>query len=257
MKLAEKTAIITGGSHGMGRAMAEKFVSEGARVTITGRSQERLDEAREDIQAKTGQDVLTVAMDVRDAEGIQTMITKTKDTYGDIDILVNNAAGNFLCRSEDLSANGWQSVIDICLNGTWHCSQAVGQEMIAQGHGGVMLNMIATYAWTGAPYVVHSAAAKGGVLALTKSLAIEWGKYGIRMNCIAPGPIENTGGSERLFADEQAIEQIIKQNPLRTTGELTDISEAAAFLVSPESKYINGDCMTIDGGQWMNGQFFG
>ncbi|HEX7065675.1 MAG TPA: 2,4-dienoyl-CoA reductase [Bacillales bacterium] len=246
-----KTAIVTGGSNGMGKAMALRFAAEGANVVITGRNEERLHSAEQEIEKKTGVKVLTVQMDVRDPDGVSRMVEETKKQSGGIDILVNNAAGNFICPAEELSANGWKAVIDICLNGTWNCTQAVGKEMIAQGSGGVMLNMVATYAWTGAPGVVHSAAAKGGILAMTRSLAVEWGRYGIRVNAMAPGPIENTGGAERLFDSEKAIEQIARTNPLRRTGKVEEISEAAAFLVSDQSKYINGDCMTVDGGQWM------
>lgn len=256
MGLKGKTAIVTGGSNGMGKAMAQRFAHEGANVTITGRNEERLDSAKKEIASETGAEILTVPMDVRDRKGVQTMVDETKQHFGEIDILVNNAAGNFICKAEDLSENGWKSVIDICLNGTWNCSQALGKEMIAQGNGGVMLNMVATYAWTGAPFVVHSATAKGGILAMTKSLALEWGRHGIRVNAIAPGPIENTGGSEKLFASEDAVDQIVKSNPLGRVGKLDDISNAAAFLVSDQSSYMNGDCITVDGGQWMNGQHF-
>lgn len=247
MLLEGKTAVVTGGSNGMGKAMAARFATEGANVVITGRNEERLENAKKEI----GGNVLTVQMDVRDQEGVQRTVDETKKHFGQIDILVNNAAGNFICPAEDLSPNGWKAVIDICLNGTWHCTQAIGKEMIRQGTGGVMLNMVATYAWTGAPGVVHSATAKGGILAMTKSLAVEWGKYGIRVNAMAPGPIENTGGAERLFASEEAVKQIKKLNPLGQVGKLDDISEAAVFLVSDQSRYINGDCLTVDGGQWM------
>lgn len=254
MLLKGKTAIITGGSNGMGKAMAQRFAREGANVTITGRNEERLDLAKKEIESEAGATVHTVQMDVRDREGVQTMVEETKQYFGEIDILVNNAAGNFICPAVDMSENGWKSVIDICLNGTWNCTQAVGKEMIAQGNGGVMLNMVATYAWTGAQGVVHSAAAKGGILAMTKSLALEWGRFGIRLNAMAPGPIENTGGADKLFASKETVKQIVKANPLGRVGKLDDISDAAAFLVSDQSSFINGDCMTVDGGQWMNGQ---
>ncbi|WP_085520673.1 2,4-dienoyl-CoA reductase [Tuberibacillus sp. Marseille-P3662] len=251
MSLNGKTAIVTGGSNGMGKAMAMRFAKEGANVVITGRREDKLSEAKQAIEAEAGAEVLTVAMDVRNIESVNKMVEQAKECFGPIDILVNNAAGNFICPAKDLSPNGWQSVIDICLNGTWNCTQAVGKDMIEQQTGGVMLNMVATYAWTGAPGVVHSAAAKGGILALTKSLAVEWGGYGIRVNAMAPGPIENTGGSAKLFASEEAVKKIKDQNPLGQVGKLDDIADAAAFLVSNESRYINGDCMTIDGGQWL------
>ncbi|WP_425504022.1 2,4-dienoyl-CoA reductase [Salicibibacter cibarius] len=249
--LEEKTAIVTGGSNGMGKAMAERFASKGANIVITGRNEERLANAKSDIQSKTDAGVLTVQMDVRDRDDVQRTVDETKNAFGQIDVLVNNAAGNFISQAENLSENGWKAVIDICLNGTWNCSQLVGKEMIAQKTGGSMLNMIATYAWTGSAGVVHSAAAKGGILALTKSLAIEWGKYGIRVNAMAPGPIENTGGAEKLFASESQVKQIKRMNPLGEVGKLDDVADAAEFLVSSQSRYVNGDCMTVDGGQWI------
>ncbi|MEW9677121.1 2,4-dienoyl-CoA reductase [Lentibacillus sp. L22] len=251
MALKRKVAIITGGSNGMGKAMATRFAAEGANVVITGRKQERLDQAKKDIKNETGVEVLAVQMDVRNREDVQRTVDATKNTYGCIDVLVNNAAGNFICPAEDLSPNGWKAVIDICLNGTWNCTQIIGKEMIAQKTGGVMLNMVATYAWTGSPGVVHSASAKAGILAMTKSLAVEWGKYGIRINAMAPGPIEHTGGSEILFGSDDAVQRIKEKNPLGVVGTLTDVTEAATFLVSDQSRYINGDCLTIDGGQWM------
>ncbi|QQK78461.1 2,4-dienoyl-CoA reductase [Salicibibacter cibarius] len=249
--MEEKTAIVTGGSNGMGKAMAERFASKGANIVITGRNEERLANAKSDIQSKTDAGVLTVQMDVRDRDDVQRTVDETKNAFGQIDVLVNNAAGNFISQAENLSENGWKAVIDICLNGTWNCSQLVGKEMIAQKTGGSMLNMIATYAWTGSAGVVHSAAAKGGILALTKSLAIEWGKYGIRVNAMAPGPIENTGGAEKLFASESQVKQIKRMNPLGEVGKLDDVADAAEFLVSSQSRYVNGDCMTVDGGQWI------
>lgn len=251
MLLNGKTAIVTGGSNGMGKAMAARFAKEGANVTITGRNEERLANAKQEIEAETNGKVLTVQMDVRDLDGVEKMVEETKSQFGGMDILVNNAAGNFICPAVELSPNGWKAVIDICLNGTWNCTQAVGKEMIKRKTGGVMLNMIATYAWTGAPGVVHSATAKGGILAMTKSLAVEWGPLGIRVNAMAPGPIEGTGGADRLFASDEAVKRIKESNPLKTTGNLQDISDAAAFLVSDQSRYVNGDCMTVDGGQWM------
>lgn len=251
-----QVAIITGGSSGMGKAMATKFAEKGAFVTITGRNLERLEKAKKEIEQFDGQ-VLCVEMDVRDPEKVQFMVDKTKSTFGKIDHLVNNAAGNFLCPAEDLTVNGWNSVIDIVLNGTWYCSQAVGKEWIKQGQKGNMINIIATYAWLAGAGVIHSACAKAGVLAMTRTLAIEWGsKYGIRVNAIAPGPIENTGGAERLFMNEAAYQSTLKSVPLNRLGRPDEIAGLAAFLLSEEASYINGDCITMDGGQWLNRQPF-
>lgn len=231
----------------MGKAMAKRFVDEGANVVITGRNKERLAAAMEEMSGNA----FAVQMDVRNLDDVNRTMSETKERYGKIDVLVNNAAGNFICPAEELTPNGWKAVIDICLNGTWHCTQVAGKEMISQGTGGTILNMVATYAWTGAPGVVHSAAAKGGILAMTRSLAIEWGKYGIRVNAMAPGPIEHTGGAEKLFASKEAVEKIVSTNPLGKVGQLEDISEAAVYLISDQSRYVNGDCLTVDGGQWM------
>lgn len=170
-----------------------------------------------------------------------------------IDGLVNNAAGNFLCAAEDLSINGWNSVIDIVLNGTFYCSQAVGKEWIKSGHKGRILNIVATYSWTAGAGVIHSASAKAGVLAMTRTLAVEWGsKYGITVNAIAPGPIDNTGGAKKLSLSEEAKQQTLDSVPLGRMGQPEEIAGLARFLFSKEAEYINGDCITMDGGQWLN-----
>lgn len=182
-----KVMMVTGGSSGMGKAMAQKFAEAGAKVVITGRSLERLEAAKEEIEQYEGQ-ILCIDMDVRDPERVQYTVDKTVEMFGKIDGLVNNAAGNFLCAAEDLSYNGWHSVIDIVLNGTWHCTQAVGKEWIKNGQRGRIINMVATYAWRAGIGVIHSASAKAGVLSMTRTLAVEWGsKYGINVNAIAPG----------------------------------------------------------------------
>lgn len=254
--MEKKTVIVTGGSNGMGKAMAKKFASQGAYVTISGRDEERLLQAKKEIETFEGQ-VLPVVMDVRDPEKVQHMVDVTKETFGQIDYLVNNAAGNFLVRAEELSENGWKAVIDIVLNGTWYCTQAVGKEWIANKQQGSITNIIATYAWTAGPGVVHSASAKAGVLAMTRTLAVEWGsQYGIRLNAIAPGPIEDTGGAERLIMNEAAHKKVINSIPARRFGKVEEVAGLASFLFSEEAKYINGDCITIDGGQWLNSASF-
>lgn len=177
--MKNKVVIVTGGSSGMGKAMAKNFAQEGAKVVITGRSMERLQAAQEELEQVEGQ-VLCVEMDVRDPDKVQYTIEETKKRFGEIDFLVNNAAGNFMCAAEDLSINGWNSVVDIVLNGSWYCSQAVGKEWIKTGKKGRILNIVTTYSWTGGAGVIHSASAKAGVLAMTRTLAVEWGtKYGI------------------------------------------------------------------------------
>ncbi|WP_047151404.1 2,4-dienoyl-CoA reductase [Aneurinibacillus tyrosinisolvens] len=254
--MKEKVVIITGGSSGMGKAMAKRFAAEGAFVVITGRTLERMEETKKEIEQFDGQ-VLCVQMDVRNPEMVQHMVDETKKTFGKIDHLVNNAAGNFLCAAEDLSINGWNSVINIVLNGTWYCTQAVGKEWIANGQRGSILNMVATYAWLAGEHVVHSASAKAGVLTMTRTLAVEWGKkYGIRVNAIAPGPIENTGGADRLWESEEAYNRTLNSVPLKRLGTPEEIAGLAYYLLSPEAEYINGECITMDGGQWINRQPF-
>lgn len=251
-----KTIIVTGGSRGMGKAIAKRMCEEGAFVVISGRDEEKLLQAKNEIECFNGQ-VLTVAMDVRNREQVQNLMNQTLDTFGRIDHLVNNAAGNFVVPAEKLTHNGWHAVIDIVLNGTWYCTQEVGTRWIERGEKGSILNIVATYAWTGAAGVVHSAAAKAGVLAMTKTLAAEWGsRYGIRVNCIAPGAIERTGGAEKLIANEAMLQEIEKMIPLKRLGKPEEIAGLAKFLLSEEAEYINGECITMDGGLWHSGMRF-
>jgi len=250
--LKDKVVIVTGGSSGMGLYMAKRFAQEGAKVVITGRSLERLEEAKKQIQVSEGQ-VLTVQMDVREIEHVTRMVEEADKAFGRIDFLVNNAAGNFICPAEKLSANGWNSVINIVLNGTFYCSSEVGKYWIEKGIKGSMINMVATYAWNAGAGVIHSAAAKAGVLSMTRTLAVEWGrKYGIRVNAIAPGPIERTGGADRLWESEEAAKRTLQSVPLGRLGTPEEIADLAYFLFSDNAGYINGDCITMDGGQWLN-----
>lgn len=240
----------------MGLGMAKLFVEKGANVVITGRDKEKLEKAKAEIDS-TNKQVLCVQMDVRNPEDAARMVKEAKDAFGKIDHLVNNAAGNFIVDAEDLTVNGWNAVINIVLNGTFYCSHAVGKDWIENGQKGTMLNMLATYAWGAAPGVVHSASAKGGVLAMTRTLAVEWGaKYGIRVNAIAPGPIENTGGADRLFGSDKAEERTRESVPLKRLGTSEEVAKLAAFLLSEDASYINGECVTIDGGQSFNRKTF-
>lgn len=245
----KKVIIVTGGSNGMGKYMAKKFGQDGANVIITGRDLEKLNAAKEEI----GENAYTFQMDVREIETIEALILYADKTFGKIDGLVNNAAGNFIVQAEDLSPNGWKSVIDIVLNGTFYCSSAVMNYWKEKGQKGAILNMLATYAWDAGPGVVHSAAAKAGVMSLTRTLAVEWGrKYGVRVNGIAPGPIERTGGAEKLFQSEKAAQRTIQSVPLGRVGKPEEIAELAAFIMSDKASYMNGEIVTLDGGQWLN-----
>lgn len=250
--LKEKTIIITGGSSGMGLFMAKQFVAEGANVVITGRDLERLEKAKAFI-SEAGDTIATFQMDVRQPEHAEAMVKFTVDTFGRVDSLVNNAAGNFIVQAEKLSPNGWKAVIDIVLNGTFFCTSAVGKYWIENGIKGSILNMVATYAWGAGAGVVHSAAAKAGVLSLTRTLAVEWGgQYGIRVNAIAPGPIERTGGADKLFQSEEAVKRTIQAVPLKRIGQPEEIADLATFMLSDKATYMNGECVTLDGGQWLN-----
>ncbi|WP_144509443.1 2,4-dienoyl-CoA reductase [Bacillus sp. FJAT-22090] len=250
--LKEKTIIVTGGSSGMGKHMAMKFVSEGANVVITGRDLEKLEIAKKEVEAY-GNTISIFQMDVRNPEHVQAMVDFTDKTYGQIDGLVNNAAGNFIVETEKLSPNGWKAVIDIVLNGSFYCSNAVGNYWINKGEKGAILNMLATYAWGAGAKIAHSAAAKAGVMSLTRTLAVEWGsKYGIRVNAIAPGPIERTGGAGKLWESEEAAQRTLKSVPLGRLGTPEEIAELATFILSEKASYMNGEIVTLDGGQWLN-----
>jgi len=250
--LENETFIITGGSSGMGLAMAKQFVSEGVNVVITGRDIERLQNAKSEILA-FGTTVETFQMDVREVDHAKAMVQFAVEKFGKIDGLVNNAAGNFIVPAEKLSPNGWKAVIDIVLNGTFYCTSEVGKYWIDNGIKGKILNMIATYAWGAGAGVVHSAAAKAGVLSLTRTLAVEWGtKYGIRVNAIAPGPIERTGGAGKLWESEEQAKRTLNSVPLKRLGTPEEIANLATFIMSEKASYMNGECVTLDGGQWLN-----
>jgi NAD(P)-dependent dehydrogenase (short-subunit alcohol dehydrogenase family) len=258
--LPEKTfegrkGIITGGATGIGFAVAREVARLGGQVIICSRKEEKLAPAVEQIRSETGRaDAAHYhVLDVRDAEAVEAMAAKVESDHGSIDFLMNNAAGNFVVPADQLTVNGWNSVIGIVLNGTFYCSSAVGKRMIAAQKGGVMLNVIANYAWTGGPGVIHSASAKAGVLALTRTLAVEWARHKIRVNAIAPGPVDTPGAAERLFPDPMIMEGIRKTIPLRRFANLEEIAQAASYMLSDYSSYMTGENFVIDGGQWLSG----
>ena len=250
-----RVGIITGGGTGIGFGYARELARLGATVILASRSEEHLAPAVETLRSETGRaDAAHFhAVDVRDSDAVEAMAAKVESDHGKIDFLINNAAGNFIAPTEALSANGWNSVIGIVLNGTFYCTSAVGKRMIAKKNGGAILNTIANYAWTGAPGVVHSASAKAGVLAMTRTLAVEWARYKIRVNAIAPGPVYTEGASKRLFPDPMIEEGIRRTIPLRRFASLEEIANAAAYLLSDYASYVTGENFVIDGGQWLSG----
>jgi len=250
--LKGKSIIITGGGTGLGKSMATRFAELGADLVITSRRQNVIDETAERLRQYGGK-VLAVACDVRDPDQVQNMVDHTVNEFGKIDILLNNAAGNFISPTEDLSPNAFKTVVDIVLNGTFNCTQAAGKVM-RKNKGGVILNIVTTYAWTGSGYVVPSACAKAGVLAMTRSLAVEWAKYGIRTVAIAPGPFPTEGAWSRLAPPGLGIKKkMINRIPLKRVGEHHELANLASYLVSDQAGYINGEVVTIDGGEWLQG----
>jgi NAD(P)-dependent dehydrogenase (short-subunit alcohol dehydrogenase family) len=251
--LKDKVVLITGGGTGLGRSMGTRFLELGAKLAMASRHLDVLEQAASEMSQATGGQVFPLACDVRDPEQVERMIEGVWSHYGTIDVLVNNAAGNFASPTERLSYRAVDSVLGIVLHGTFYCTLALGKKWIEAKRGGVMLNLLATYAWTGSGYVVPSAAAKAGVMALTQSLAVEWAKYGIRMNGIAPGPFPTPGAWERLVPIPELAEQMIQRNPMKRVGDHTELANLAAFLISDYSSYINGDVIVIDGGEWLYG----
>ena len=257
--LKDKVIIITGGGSGLGRSMGERFLELGAKLAITSRNAEKLSTAASEMMAAKGGEVFTVPCDVRDPEAVDQMIEAVWGHFGTVDILVNNAAGNFISPTEKLSHRAVDAVLGIVLHGTFYCTLALGKKWIEAGRGGQCLNIVTTYAWSGSGFVVPSAAAKAGVLAMTRSLAVEWARYGIRMNAIAPGPFPTQGAWERLAPTPELAEQALNRVPLRRVGEHIELANLAAYMLADEASYINGECITIDGGEWLYGagQFSG
>lgn len=252
--LKGKTIVVTGGGTGLGKAMGTYFLKLGANLVITSRKLEVIQKTADQMMAETGGQVLAVACDVRDYEQVENVLTQTIEKFGKVDGLVNNAAGNFISPTERLSANAFSSIIDIVLKGSVNCTLAFGKHWIAAKQQASVLNIVTTYAFTGSAYVVPSACAKGGVLALTRSLAVEWGKYGIRTNAIAPGPFPTKGAWDRLLPGDLAEKFDFKKRvPLKRVGENQELANLAAFLISDFSAYINGEVITIDGGEWLQG----
>src|SRR5690554_1646909 len=253
--LEDKVIVVTGGGSGLGKSMTKYFLELGAKVAITSRDLEKLQNTAQELEAETGGKCLAVQCDVRHYDQVEAMLRQVLDAFGKVDILLNNAAGNFVSPTERLSANAFDTIIDIVLKGTKNCTLAFGKHWInTKQQNTNILNIVTTYAWTGSAYVVPSATAKAGVLAMTRSLAVEWAKYGIRTNAIAPGPFPTKGAWDRLLpGDLKEKFDLAKKVPLKRVGDHQELANLAAYLVSDFSAYINGEVVVIDGGEWMKG----
>ena len=252
--LKNRVIFLTGGGTGLGRSMALHFSGLGARLFIVGRRVEPLKETCAAIQSAGGAAAFATC-DVRDYAAVEAAATAADQQFGHVDTVVNNAAGNFMARTEKLSANAFNTVVSIVLNGTFNCTQAFAKRWITQKTGGNVLNITTTYAAanSGSGFVVPSACAKAGVLAMTTSLAVEWSKYRIRLNAIAPGPFPTEGAWSRLMASKQFEDHAREKNPMKRFGKHEELANLAAFLLSDMAQYINGECVVIDGGQWLRG----
>ena len=254
--LKDQVAVITGGGTGIGLAIATRLGALGARIAIASRDSAHLETGCAALR-EAGIDPLAIQLDVRKTEQVDEMVERTVKHFGSLDILVNNAAGNFICRAEDLSPNGWNSVIGIVLNGAFYCSRAVGRYMIGRKRGGSIVSILANYIWTGSPGTIHSAAAKAGVMSMTQTLAVEWAPHGIRVNAVAPGPIESAGAARQLWSTAEAVDRITNMVPLQRWGTPGEVADAVAFLAAPQSGFITGEILTIDGGARLNSGTFG
>ena len=253
--LKGKVIVVTGGGSGLGKAMTKYFLELGAQVAITSRDLEKLKNTAQELESKTGGTCLPIQCDVRHYEEVENMLQEVLKAFGKVDVLLNNAAGNFISPTERLSANAFDTVIDIVLKGTKNCTLAFGKHWIdTKQKSSTVLNIVTTYAWTGSAYVVPSATAKAGVLAMTRSLAVEWAKYGIRTNAIAPGPFPTKGAWDRLLPGDLAEKfDMAKKVPVQRVGDHQELANLAAYLVSDFSAYINGEVVVIDGGEWLKG----
>lgn len=255
--LKGQTVFITGGGTGLGRSMALRFAELGAKIFLTARREDPLQEACDEIKKLGAEAAYFPGCDVRNFEAVEEAVAKAHEAFGSVNVLVNNSAGNFVSPTERLSANAFNAVIGIVLNGTFHCTLALGRRWIENKQPGTVLNILATYVWTGSGFVVPSACAKSGVLALTRSLAVEWARYNIRHVAIAPGPFPTEGAWSRIVPSDKFDKIHKERHPMKRYGEHIELTNLASYLISPQAAYVNGECVTIDGGQWMRagGQF--
>lgn len=250
--LKNKTIVITGGGTGLGRSIGKYCLELGANLVITSRKKEVIEKTAAELMQETGGSVLAVPADVRKYEEIENVLKEAEKRFGQIHAVLNNAAGNFISPTERLSHRAFDIIVDIVLKGTYYTTLAAGKNWISKKQPGIFLNIVTTYAWTGSGYVVPSACSKAGVLALTRSLAVEWAKYNIRSNAIAPGPFPTEGAWSRLLPGDLVKKfDPAERVPLKRVGEHQELANLAAYLLSDYSAYVNGEVITIDGGEWL------
>lgn len=257
-----RNVLVTGGGTGLGKAAALRFAREGMRVAVCGRRAEVLEAAAAEIRAAGAADVKALPCDVRHDDQVMAMAEAIHADWGALDVLVNNAAGNFPCKAERLPTKGWRAVIEIVLNGTFYCSRSFGRRMIAahreDGKGRSILNVVADYAWGAGPGVVHSASAKAGVLAMSRTLAVEWAPHGIRVNAVSPGPFRSDGSDRNLWGDAAMAEEVRRSIPIPRFATAEEVAESIAFLCDEtKAPYITGACLPVDGGHWLVGTRLG
>lgn len=245
-----RVAIVTGGGSGLGRAMALEFARLGAAVVVAGRRPDPLAETVALVEERGGR-AHAQPTDVRAPDEVDALLAVAVERFDRVDVLVNNAAGNFVARAEDLSPNGWRAVVGIVLDGGFLCSRAAGRQMIEQGEGGAILSVLASYAWTGGPGTAHSASAKAGLLAMTRTLAVEWASHGIRVNCVTPGPTDTEGAGAALWPTEEDRARVAATVPLGRLATAEEIAWWSAALCSRYAGYITGENVVIDGGHWL------
>ena len=245
-----KTAMVTGAGTGLGRCFALRLAELGATVALVARQADRLELVAKEIRDRGGK-ALVMPMDIRDADLVTRGVASIVEQTGSIDILINNAAGNFLARAEDITPNGWNAVVGIVLNGSFYCSSAAGKWMLKQGSGKI-LSVTASYAWVGGPGTVHSASAKAGLIAMTRTLAVEWGNRNVQVNCLCPGFVDTEQSREKLWPTQEGRELILSRVPSHRFGTLEETVEAGMYLCSDAANYVNGEVLTIDGGEWLN-----
>lgn len=250
--LAGKHVLITGGGTGLGKSMGRRFLELGASLTICGRRKEVLEATAAEHRGATRGEVTALGCDIRDPDAVAAMLAAAW-AVRPVDVLVNNAAGNFIARSETLSTRAVRAVVGIVLDGALHCTLGLGRRWLAEKRPGTVLSIVTSYAWTGSAFVLPSAVAKAGVLAMTRSLAVEWGGRGVRLNAIAPGPFPTAGAWERLVPRPDLAHAFETRNPMGRPGRHEELADLAAFLVSDRSGFVNGEVVTIDGGEWLKG----